>query len=146
MSDVESSADTGPPALLLELQDAINGHDIERVVACFAEDYRNETPVHPARSFVGAQQVRGNWTQILGGLPDLEAQLVRYARHGDEVWAEWEWNGTRPDKTPFAMRGVTILGQGANGTAVWSRFYMEPVDQAETDVTAAVRDVVGRAS
>jgi len=84
-----------------------------------------------------------NWTQILGGLPDLRAELVRFAVSGDEVWAEWDWKGTRPDGAPFAMRGVTILGPGADGRATWSRFYMEPVDQAEDDVTAAVRDAVG---
>ncbi len=146
MSNVEPSVSPVPPALLLGLEDAINSHDLERVVACFAEDYRNETPVHPARSFVGAEQVRRNWTQILGGLPDLQAELVRWAQHGDEVWAEWDWTGTRPDGAPFAMRGVTILGPRTDGKAAWSRFYMEPVDQAEADVTAAVREVVGRPS
>lgn len=143
MSDVEMPVPTEVPPILQRLQDAINEHDLERVVDCFAADYRNETPVHPSRSFVGAEQVRRNWTQILGGLPDLRSELVRWAMSGDEVWSEWDWSGTRPDGAPFAMRGVTILGAGADGRATWSRFYMEPVDQAGDDVATAVRDVVG---
>jgi ketosteroid isomerase-like protein len=143
MSDVVLPVATEVPPILQGLQDAINAHDLERLVGCFSEDYRNETPVHPSRSFAGAEQVRRNWTQILGGLPDLRAELVRWAASGDEVWAEWDWTGTRPDGAPFAMRGVTILGPGVDGTAVWSRFYMEPVDQAGDDVSSAVRDAVG---
>jgi len=45
--------------------------------------------------------------------------------------------------SPFAMRGVTILGPGLDGRAAWSRFYMESVDQAGDDVRSAVRDAVG---
>lgn len=39
---------------------ATNEHDLDGVVACFAPDYSNETPVHPARSFQGREQVRRN--------------------------------------------------------------------------------------
>jgi hypothetical protein len=79
MSDVALPVPTEVPPVVQRLRDAINEHDLERVVDCFAEDYRNETPVHPSRSFVGAEQVRRNWTQILGGLPDLRAELVHWA-------------------------------------------------------------------
>jgi ketosteroid isomerase-like protein len=143
MSDPVLCVSTEAPPVVQRLLDAINEHDLERLVDCFAADYRNETPAHPSRSFVGAEQVRRNWAQILGGLPDLRAELVRFAVSGDEVWAEWDWSGTRPDGALFAMRGVTILGSGVDGRATWSRFYMEPVDPAGDDVTAAVRDAVG---
>jgi ketosteroid isomerase-like protein len=143
MGDVALPGPPEVPRVVQHLQAAINEHDLEGLVGCFSEDYRNETPAHPSRSFVGAEQVRRNWTQILGGLPDLRAELVRWAASGDEVWAEWDWTGTRPDGAPFAMRGVTILGAGPDGRATWSRFYMEPVDQAGDDVTRAVRDAVG---
>ena len=146
MSDVVQPLSTEVPPIVRRLQDAINEHDLDRVVDCFALDYRNETPVHPARSFVGSEQVRRNWTCILGGLPDLRAELVRFAVRGDEVWAEWDWSGTRPDGAPFEMRGVTILGSGADGRATWSRFYMEPVDPAADDVATAVRAAVGTSS
>ena len=142
MADGALSA-PGVPPIVQRLRDAITAHDLEGILGCFVEDYRNETPVHPSRSFVGVEQVRRNWTQILAGLTDLRAELVRWAAAGDEVWAEWNWTGTRADGAPFAMRGVTILGQMPDGRAAWSRFYMEPVDESGNDVTAAVRDVVG---
>jgi hypothetical protein len=146
MADVALPVTTEVPPIVQRLQEAINAHDLDRVVDCFVADYRNETPAHPSRSFVGAEQVRQNWTQILGSLADLRADLIRWAASDDEIWAEWNWGGTRADGAPFAMRGVTILGQAPDGRAAWSRFYMEPVDESGDDVTAAVRDVVGKQS
>ena len=49
---------------------ATTAHDIEALVACFGADYINETPAHPARGFLGADQVRRNWTQLFAGIPD----------------------------------------------------------------------------
>ena len=51
---------------------ATNAHDLDGIVGCFAEDYRNETPVHPARGFVGREQVRRNWQQIFAFVPDVD--------------------------------------------------------------------------
>lgn len=57
----------GSPAAVMErLLQAMNGHNLDAVVACFALDYLNETPAHLARGFRGNEQVRRNWTQILG--------------------------------------------------------------------------------
>ena len=36
----------GPQMLVERLQRATNDHDVDAVVACFAEDYENETPLH----------------------------------------------------------------------------------------------------
>jgi ketosteroid isomerase-like protein len=69
----------GPAAVLERLRRATNDHDVDAVTACFAPDYRNETPAHPERSFVGREQVRSNWTQIFAAVPDVTADVVRYA-------------------------------------------------------------------
>lgn len=58
-----------PQAMVERLVHATNDHDIDALVACFAEDYENETPVHPARSFRGRDQVRRNWEQIFAFVP-----------------------------------------------------------------------------
>jgi ketosteroid isomerase-like protein len=131
-----------PPPLVGRIQAAINAHDLEALVGCFASDYRNETPAHPSRGFVGSAQVRANWVQILGAIPDLHAVLVRAHADGDTEWAEWHWSGTRPDGGVLGMRGVTILGV-AGGEAAWARFYMEPVDDDGIGVEATVRNQVG---
>jgi hypothetical protein len=48
---------TDPMSLVRRLAAATNAHDLDALVACFADDYLNETPVHPARGFRGADQV-----------------------------------------------------------------------------------------
>lgn len=124
-------------AWLDRLCTATNAHDLDGVVACFAQDYRNETPAHPARGFVGREQVRRNWQQIFGFVPDVTAIVLASSVDGDTVWSEWQHAGTRPDGTKHLMRGVIIFGL-SNGLASSARFYLEPVDPDPADVDVAV--------
>jgi ketosteroid isomerase-like protein len=100
----------GPAVVVERLLAAINAHDLEAMVACFADDYVNEWPAHPQRGFRGRAQVRQNWSQIFAGVPDLQARLPRMAVDGDTVWTEWDIAGTRGDGAAFLMRGVSIFG------------------------------------
>jgi len=127
--------ETGPGALVDRLCRATNAHDLDAVVACFAPDYRNETPAHPERGFTGRDQVRKNWQQIFAMIPDLKAEVLRCAVEGDTAWSEWEHHGTRPDGSRHVMRGVVIFGVEA-GVAAWARFYLEPVELGGGDVDA----------
>jgi ketosteroid isomerase-like protein len=122
---------------------ATNDHDIDALVACFAEDYENETPVHPGRGFMGPDQVRRNWEQIFSFVPDVRATVVRLAVDGDTAWSEWEMTGTRLDGTAHCMRGVILFGVH-DDVASWARFYLEPVDEASGTVDDAVHDEVAR--
>lgn len=131
--------------LVDRLVSAVSNHDLDAIVACFATDYRNETPAHPGRGFVGRSQVRQNWERIFAGLPDITAEVLRTAEQrdteGDVVWSEWEMRGTRPDGAEQLMRGVIIFGV-ENEHATWARFYLEPVDAGEGGVTAAIGRIV----
>jgi hypothetical protein len=129
--------------VLDRLLHATNAHDVGAVVACFASGYRNDTPVHPARSFTGRDQVRRNWEQILGFVPDIHATVLRASVQDDVIWSEWEHRGTRRDGTPHVMRGVIIFGVEDDAIA-WARFYLEPVQEADGDVNHAVRAQVAR--
>jgi ketosteroid isomerase-like protein len=111
---------------LARVLEATNAHDVERIVGCFTPDYVNETPCHPARGFTGNEQVRRNWTAILGGVPDLTAKVVGEVVDGDTVWSEWEMSGTRRDGAPHLMRGVMVF-QVEGDKATRCRFYLEPV-------------------
>ena len=133
----------GPGAMVDRLVRATNDHDIDALAACFAEDYENETPAHPARSFRGREQVRRNWEQIFGFVPDVRAEVLRRAIDGDTVWTEWQMTGTRRDGTAHHMRGVVMFGVGG-GVARWARFYLEPVDEGAGGVDDAVREQVVR--
>jgi ketosteroid isomerase-like protein len=64
-----------PAATIDRLVAATNAHDLDGIVACFADDYALESPLHPARSFKGTEQVRRNWTQILGTVKDIKLSL-----------------------------------------------------------------------
>ena len=132
------------PRLMIErLLQATNDHDLEALVACFAEDYENATPAHPDRGFRGNGQVRRNWEQIFAFVPDLRAEVTRSAAEGDVVWSEWEMTGTRRDGSGHCMRGVVIFGV-QDGLAQWARFYLEPVDLSGRTVDDAVREQVMR--
>jgi ketosteroid isomerase-like protein len=130
----------GPRAMVKRLTDAVNTHDLDALTRCFAEDYRNETPVHPARGFRGRAQVRRNWEQIFAGVPDITAEVHSIA-DSDTVWSEWEMRGTRRDGSPHLMRGVVIFGVEGN-EATWARFYLEPVEEGGGDVDQTIRRVV----
>src|SRR5438105_12291522 len=100
---------------------ATNQHDLEALTACFAEDYKNETPAHQARGFRGRAQVRRNWEQIFAFVPDIHVEVVRSAVTSDNVWTEWEMRGTRRDGRSHWMRGVIVFGVSCDATP-WTRF------------------------
>jgi ketosteroid isomerase-like protein len=133
----DDTSDDGA-GVLARLERATNAHDLNGLVACFAADYRNETPAHPERGFTGREQVRTNWEQIFTFIPDIAARVLRSVGNGDEVWSEWEHRGTRRDGSAHLMRGVVIFGVG-NGLLTWARFYLEPVQEGGGNVDAAVR-------
>lgn len=130
-----------PSEVVQRLRVAANAHDIDAIVACFARDYRNETPVHPARNFVGNAQVRRNWTQILTAIPDVSTRIIASVVSGNTVWTEWEHHGTRRDGTAHLMRGVVVFGI-SDGLIASARFFLEPVEEAGGDVNAAVQGQV----
>lgn len=134
-----------PVALVEHLGKATNDHDLEAIVACFAVEYRNETPLHPERSFEGQEQVRKNWSQILSAVPDVTTEVIRAASKGDTVWSEWEHRGTKPDGSRHLMRGVVIFGV-SDGRFAWARFYLEPVEDRGESVDEFVRRQVGSTS
>src|SRR5260370_17019969 len=95
---------------------AKNDHDLDALVACFAEDYVNETPSHPARGFQGREQVRRNWEQIFAFLPDLRAAVPRRSIEGGTARTEWGMTGTRrtgtghhtPSAPAFGIRALVL--------------------------------------
>ena len=141
MRDVMS--EPGPAETVRRLLEAVNAHDLEAMVALFADDYHNQTPAHPQRGFRGNAQVRRNWTQLFAGVPDLRARLPRVVADGDSVWTEWDISGTRADGAAFGMCGVVIFVV-TDGRIASARFYLEPVEETSGDVDAHTARVAGR--
>jgi ketosteroid isomerase-like protein len=140
----EDSDERGAGEVVDRLRHAVDDHDLEALVGCFAPDYVNETPAHPARGFRGQAQVRKNWEQIFAAVPDIKA-TVRWTVDGDTVWSEWEMRGSRRDGASHLMRGVVIFVVG-EGQVTWARFYLEPVEEGGGGIDEAVRRGVGIAS
>ena len=128
-------------SLLDNLNSALNNHDIESFVACFAENYFSEQPVHPDRTFQGRDQVRKNWSANFKEMPDFSAQLIRHVISNDTLWTEWEWHGTRSDHSELFMRGVMIMGV-QDGKITWARLYVEPVEEHGKGIEAAMKEVM----
>jgi ketosteroid isomerase-like protein len=126
-----------------QLRQAMNAHDLEAHLACFAEDYRSEQPVHPARTFSGREQVRENWSTVYDSIPDFRAELLRVAVVDDTEWGEWIWRGTKEDGAPLEERGVTIVGI-RDGRIAWGRLYLEETEREGADIAETVRRMAGR--
>jgi ketosteroid isomerase-like protein len=114
--------------IAVRLEQATNAQDVEAIVACFTEDYINETPAHPSRGFVGTEQVRRNWTTMFASVPDLRTRLMASHRAGDTVWSEWQMQGSRVDGVPHDLCGVIVFEMRGD-QASRCRFYLEQVDQ-----------------
>jgi ketosteroid isomerase-like protein len=131
--------------LLDRLAAATSRHDLDALVDCFAPDYQNETPAHPAQGFTGRDQVRRNWEQIFTFVPDITAKLLRSCSDGQVVWSEWQMSGTSGNGAAMQMAGVIIFGV-RGGLFSWARFYLEPVQAGGPDVKQAVRQRAGAAA
>ena len=57
-----------PRAVIERLTAAQNAHDREGMLDCFQPDDRSEQPLIPARTFQGLDQVRANWSALLGAI------------------------------------------------------------------------------
>ena len=134
-----------PVACMQRVQQAINNHDLDALADCFDANYESDFPAHPDRAFVGRTQMRKNWRQIFGAVPDIQAHLIRSAVEGETIWNEWEWKGTRPDGKQFLQRGVTIQGI-TDGRIQWARLYLEMVEEeGQGSDAAAKRSTTGQA-
>jgi len=115
-----------PRSVIERARHAINAHDLDALVDCFAEDYQGEQPSHPGWGITDHAQVRRNWAGIFSSVPDIQAEILRTAVESDVVWVEWRWFGTRTDRTPHDMRAITIFGVRGDQIS-WGRLYIEVV-------------------
>ena len=121
---------------------AQNAHDVEAMVACFHEDYSSEQPLYPARTFQGVDQVRANWSAVLGAIPDFHAETLRSAVDGDTVFIEVHWTGTKANGQPLDERGVLVVGIRDDRIA-WGRLYVDEVEQESAAIDETVRHMAG---
>ncbi|HUQ20671.1 MAG TPA: nuclear transport factor 2 family protein [Gemmatimonadaceae bacterium] len=125
-----------PLDVIARLNAAMNRRDLKGFVACFDPAYISDQPAHPDRHFRGVEQVERNWSMMFGSLPDFHADILSQTEEGSVAWVEWQWSGTRADKSKLNARGVCLFGVD-NGLIKWGRLYMEDVSVGD-GVEAAV--------
>jgi ketosteroid isomerase-like protein len=118
------------------LHRATAAHDVEGIVSHFAADYVLEDPVHPDRSFRGADQVRRNWTRLLASVPDLVLEERGLVADGSTVWTEIALRGHAHDGEEWTLCGVMIFTVSGDAIAAGT-FYLAPVVRDGLDADAA---------
>jgi ketosteroid isomerase-like protein len=133
-----------PAQVLDQLVAATNAHDIDDLVDCFAESYTLTDPVHPARSFGGAAQVRKNWTTMFTAVPDVHLDMQDQAVTDAGFWLEAAQVGTRPGGGHLEMRTVFIAAV-EDGRITRARMYAAPVETGGPDIDAVFAAMAGGA-
>ena len=119
---------SSPQIVFERMIQAANRHDLEAMVACFAQDFRSEQPFYPERNFTGQEGVRKNWSFFFSTMPDFQAEVLSEAVEGDTVWAELHYHGTQVDGKKHVTRGVTISGIQGEQIA-WAKLYIVTIQE-----------------
>ena len=99
-------------ALLRSFLEAFNAHDLDAIMAFFAEDCVLEMPRGPApggRRLVGKEQVREGIRSRLEGIPDIHFGDDTHWVSGDRGVSEWTIRGTQRSGEPIEVRGCDLL-------------------------------------
>ena len=99
-------------ALMERFLAAFNAHDVDAVMAFFADDCVLEMPRGPApggRRLVGREEVREGIRSRFAGIPDIRYEDDRHWVCGDRGVSEWTIRGTTTDGAPIEVRGCDLL-------------------------------------
>ena len=99
-------------ATLKSLLDAFNAHDLDAIMAFFAEDCELLMPRGPApegRRFVGKSAVREGLASRFAGLPDVHYGDDRHWVAGNLGVSTWLLTGSTKTGEEIKVRGVDLL-------------------------------------
>lgn len=91
--------------------DAFNRHDLDGIMAYFADDAVFESPRGPdawGTRFVGKAAVREGLAQRFSGIPDVHYGEDRHVVSGDRGVSEWLLTGTTTAGERIAVRGCDL--------------------------------------
>ena len=103
-----------PPAsveTLKAIADAFNAHDLDAIMAFFADDCSLDMPRGPepwGQRFTGKAAVREGLAARFKGLPDVHYGDDRHWVAGDRGVSEWLLTGTAPDGRRVRVRGCDL--------------------------------------
>ncbi len=125
-----SSVRTVTVATLEAILDAFNRHDLDAIMAFFAEDATLDSPrgPHPwGGRFVGKAAVREGLAARFAGIPDVHYGEGRHWVSGDRGVSEWLLTGTTTAGQRIAVRGCD-LWEFRDGLVVRKDSYWKIVD------------------
>ncbi|HJU47667.1 MAG TPA: nuclear transport factor 2 family protein [Gaiellaceae bacterium] len=96
---------------LEQIADAFNRHDLDAIMAFFAEDAVFESPAGPdpwGRRFVGAEQVRAGFAARFDGIPDVHYGDDTHWVSGARGVSEWTLTGTTRAGERLQVRGCDL--------------------------------------
>ena len=105
--------------VLTEVLEAFNRHDLDAIMAHFAEDCMLETPRGPdpwGRRFVGKSEVRQGLAARFEGIPDVHYEGGGHFVCGDRGLSEWTISGTTVEGERIEVRGCDLWTFGADDT------------------------------
>lgn len=97
--------------MLEQVLDAFNRHDLDAIMAFFAEDATLEMPrgANPWGSrLVGREAVREGLASRFAGIPDVHYSEDRHFVCGDRGVSEWLLTGTTTAGQQIAVRGCDL--------------------------------------
>lgn len=108
-----SAPEPGPADVLTTVFDAFNRHDLDAIMAHFADDCVFESPRGPdpwGRRFVGKQEVRRGLAARFEGMPDVQYLDGDHFTSGRRGVSEWTIRGTTVAGERIEVRGCDLWG------------------------------------
>ena len=97
--------------MLREIAALFDRHDLDGIMAHFADDAVFETPRGPeawGRRVVGMEAVRAAFADRFAGIPDVRYQHDDHFVDGDRGASEWTLSGTTLDGERLEIRGCDL--------------------------------------
>lgn len=91
--------------------DAFNRHDVEGILADFADDaiwLLSAGPTAEGRRLTGKREIRELLTQRFRDIPDMSWAVIRHFASGNLVCSEWRVTGTPKSGAAINWLGVDI--------------------------------------
>jgi ketosteroid isomerase-like protein len=98
-------------AMLRTIAAAFDAHDLDGIMAHFADDAVFESPRGPdpwGRRFVGRDEVRRAFAGRFAGIPDVRYRDDDHFVDGDRGASEWTLTGTTTDGERLEIRGCDL--------------------------------------
>jgi ketosteroid isomerase-like protein len=97
--------------ILRKITAAFDAHDLDAILAHFADDALFDAPRGPDRwgqRFVGKKEIRDAFAARFSGIPDIRYQDDEHFVDGDRGVSEWTLSGTTTGGQRIEVRGCDL--------------------------------------